>query len=330
MKKTYFVGDMLNNTGPAIVNKNYYPYLKDEMYFCFTNNKILRTIHYLVHILFVKNVIISGFSKLNSILLIIARLLNKNTYYLMHGFVKEEIKYQNIDCAEKKIKAEYKLLKNVDIIICVSKYFSEYLKKEYVEFNDKIIYLNNGIDIIINKTRIVHDKYTIISVGGGMRQKNNLKICKVIENAKLDVRFIVIGKKFEDGNKIKNYSFVEYYENLSHDEVFNKMCESDLYIQNSYFETFGLAVMEALECGCNLLISKNVGSLGIINNITENDIIENVDNEDELLNKIKYKILHNNCNLKYNKSKCSNSNQSNELIKILNINFLQRRIDDGN
>lgn len=318
MKKTYFVGDMLNNTGPAIVNKNYYPYLKDKMYFCFTNNKILRTIHFMIYIIFVKNVIISGYSKLNIVLLKIAKKLNKKTLYLMHGFVKEEVKYKNIDNKEERIKSEYELLKNVGTIICVSEKFSKYLKNEYAEFNNKIIYINNGIDIKINKSRIKHEKFTIISVGGGMKQKNNLKICEIIDKAKLDVKFIVIGKLLENGENIKNYSFVEYYENLSHDEVLNKMCESDLYIQNSYFETFGLAIMEALECGCDLLISKNIGALSILKNIDKNNIISDNNDDKELLTKINYKMLHKNKNINYDKDKCCVKNKALELLQIVN------------
>ncbi|MBR0492080.1 MAG: glycosyltransferase family 4 protein [Clostridia bacterium] len=318
MKKTYFVGDMLNNTGPAIVNKNYYPYLKGKMYFCFTNNKILRTIHFMIYIIFVKNVIISGYSKLNIVLLKIAKKLNKKTLYLMHGFVKEEVKYKNIDNKEERIKSEYELLKNVGTIICVSEKFSKYLKKEYSEFKDKIIYINNGIDIKINKSRIKHEKFTIISVGGGMKQKNNLKICEAINRAKRDVKYVVIGKMLEDGEKIKNYTFVEYYENLSHDEVLNKMCESDLYIQNSYFETFGLSIVEALECGCDILISKNIGALSILENIDKNDIIADNNDNEELLTKINYKMLHKNKNINYDKDKCCVKNKALELLQIVN------------
>ncbi len=324
MKKTYFVGDMLNNTGPAIVNKNYYPYLKDKMYFCFTNNKILRTIHFMIYIIFVKNVVISGYSKLNIVLLKIAKKLNKKTLYLMHGFVKEEVKYKNINDKEDRIKLEYELLKNVEKIVCVSEKFSEYLKEEYSEFNNKIFYINNGIDININKNRIKHEKFTIISVGGGMKQKNNLKICEVIKEAKLDVKFIVIGKLLEDGEKIRNYSFVEYYEKLSHDEVLNKMSESDLYIQNSFFETFGLAIIEALGCGCNLLISQNAGVLSILNNVSKGDIINDVNNIKEISSKIQKKISENDVKITYDKNKNSCKQRCKRLLEIMGENDVKK------
>lgn len=318
MKKVYFIGDIISTTGPAIVNKSYYTYLKDKMVFCHTNNKIVRTIHYLLHILTVNTVIVSGYSRLNLLLLKIASKLNKKTFYLMHGFKKEEMKYTNSENKEEKIQKEYEILNIVDKIICVSEKFANYLGKIYLEFKDKITYVNNGIDININKSKITNSQFTIITVGGGRKQKNNLKICEAIKKARLNVKLIVIGGRFEEGKKIQEYSFVEYYETLPHEEVLNKMCEANLYIQNSYFETFGLAVAEALECGCNILISKNMGILSILENVNDKDIINNVEDIEEIINKIETKILEDNCNITYNKKVCSIQNRSQEMLKIIN------------
>ena len=64
------------------------------------------------------------------------------------------------------------------------------------------------------------------------------------------------------------------------------MSESSLYIQNSLFETFGLAIAEALNCGCKLLISKNVGIIDVLNNINSNEIINNPNDIKEITKKI--------------------------------------------
>ena len=72
--------------------------------------------------------------------------------------------------------------------------------------------------------------------------------------------------------------------------------KSNLYIQNSEFETFGLATMEALICGCNLLISQNVGAKAIINGLEANDLINDVDNIKEISNKIMHNLFNSNNN----------------------------------
>ncbi len=298
MKKIYWIGDMINNTGPANVNKSYYSYLKDDAVFCFTNNKIMRIINFFINLPFRKVIFLSGFSVLNYILVRIANLFGKKTLYLMHGYASEETKYKN--CAShKKNNVENKLLNSVDKIICVSEKFSSFLKNELPSLKDKINYVNNGVDdAICLKTENIKNKknediYTIITVGGGTRIKNNITICKAIDKIYLKnkkIKFIVIGSLDEDGEQIKKYNFVEYYEKLPHEEVLSKMNRSDLYIQNSYFETFGLAVVESLSCNCDLLLSKNIGAISVLQNINENSIINDNEDVEEIYKKIEKKM----------------------------------------
>ena len=319
MKKVYFVGDMLNKNGIAITNTNYYLYLKNDMYYCFSNNKIIRSLHYITHLPMVKKVVISGFSKLNLMLLKTGKFFNKETFYLMHGFKKEEVKYINIDNKEKekKIKYEYELLNTVDYILCVSKFFAEYLSSIYPEFKSKIDYVNNGINVNNVSKKTINDKYTIMSVGGGRRQKNNLIVCKALEKCKLDVKYIIVGEEETDGNEIKKYPFVEYYDELSHEEVINLMSKSDLYVQDSYFETFGIAMMEALECGCDLLASSKIGALGLLKGLSDSDIIYNVEDIDEISEKIINKFKSNSNNISYDKAENSVENRSMEFLQII-------------
>lgn len=291
MKKIYWIGDIKNNTGPANVNKKYKEFLSNEAVFCNSNNKTYRIFHFLVNIPFKKIIIISGFSKLNYIFLKISNILNKKTFYLMHGYLKIESKYnKNITNESKNI--EQKILKESYKIICVSKMFANIVKQEYPEINSKITYVNNGTNNKNKKetkTNNKTNKYCIISVGGGLKQKNNLDICKAINEINdNNIKLIIIGKIGNDGEKIKKYPFVEYHENLSHEEVLNLMGQANLYIQNSYFETFGLAIIEALQEKCNILISKNIGAIDILDNINDKDIIY----DNESVSEIKEKILN--------------------------------------
>lgn len=318
MKKIYFVGDMITNTGPAIVNKSYYPFLKDHMFFCLSNNKIIRIFHLFSKILFLNIVIISGYSGLNRLFLKILRKFRKRTYYLMHGFFAEEVKYKDINNKKVTIDREYEFLNLVDIIICVSEKFSVFLKEIYPEFKDKIKFINNGINTssTINN-KINHNCYTLISVGGGLKLKNNLTVCRAIAVLEDNIKFIVIGSQAENGCAIKEYPFVEYYDYLTHDEVLEKMCESDLYIQNSYFETFGLSIIEALQCGCNILVGKNIGALSILKNVQENDIINNNDDINEISKKIKNKMTSKCCKITFDVKKSSCKFQCEKLLNMV-------------
>jgi glycosyltransferase involved in cell wall biosynthesis len=63
-------------------------------------------------------------------------------------------------------------------------------------------------------------------------------------------------------------------------------------VQNSSFETFGLAVCEALSAGSELLIAKNVGAISVIDNLTEKNIINSPDDIDEIAKKISYFVKY--------------------------------------
>ena len=314
------MGDFVSDKGPAIVNKNYQKYLSKQCYICKTNNKVARVVHFIIHLLNTKILLISGLSKFHLEAMKIAKKLNIKVVYLMHGYNKMEYEINNIPLGERKLeKVENQILKEADKIICVSETFADYMKEQRIDIAKKIDFVSNGVTHIKFEQRSQKKSiYTIISVGGGTRIKNNLDVCKAIEQIDNPrIKFIVIGPKEEDGKLISKYKFVEYYEQLPHDEVIKKMQTSDLYIQNSYSETFGLSVTEAIESGCQILISKNIGVISILENLKENMIINENTNINEIKGKIEKAIL--NCGQKpiIDYEKHSWENQTKKLISKL-------------
>ncbi len=295
-KKVYYMGDFCSDTGPAIVNKSYYPYMKGKCFICKTNNKLIRLIHFLFNIVKCRVLLISGLSKFHMSASKIVKKMNKKVVYLMHGYNKVEYELNEIP-KEKRIlrTCEDEMLLIADKIICVSEKFCEYMKKQRKDIVSKFDFVNNGIESIesvVVEQKNKNDFFTVMSTGGGKKNKNNLDVCKAIEKLNnYKIKYIVIGEMGLDGDKIKEYNFVEYHSYLSHREVLGKMKKSDLYIQNSYFETFGLAIIEAISMGCEILISKDIGALSIIDCIEENNIIKNNKEIDEISNKIE-KIIN--------------------------------------
>lgn len=83
-KKIYYMGDFCLNTGPAMVNKSYYPYIKDECYICKTNNKIIRPLHFAIFMKKCNILLISGMSKFHVKSAEISKKYKKQVIYLMH------------------------------------------------------------------------------------------------------------------------------------------------------------------------------------------------------------------------------------------------------
>lgn len=317
-KKVYFLGDFVSNTGPANVNKNYYPFVKEKCHICKSNNKLKRVIHYIFNEKHIDTIIISSLSRFHKYICERANKKGKKVLYLMHGYHKLEDNINNETEGLTDENEEF-ILKNCDKIICVSEKFSEILKSDRPELKNKIEFVNSGVNI--KETRIankkVNEKYVIMSVGGGVRIKNNLNVCKAINLLKNDnIEFIVVGKLGIDGEKIKEYSFVKYYEYLDNKEVLEKMKNANLYIQNSSNETFGLAIIESISEGCDILISKNIGMLSIMNEVDNKYIIQDVNSIQEIKEKITY-VMNNSNNEKFYKQIFLKENSYEESAKKL-------------
>ncbi len=289
LRNIYYAGDFVNDTGPAIVNKSYEPFMAPYVFVCKTNNKIIRIMHFLLSLPKMDTVILSGNSNFHVQIIKIANILNIKTSYLMHGYAAVEYKDDL-----KKINDEMYILSNCSTVVCVSKSFAEYLTAVQPEISSKIRFVNNGAGGIydsVEKTMLksaVGGIFKIVSVGGGMLRKNNLAVCEAIESINDDsIEFSVIGPKYENGDLICKYKFVKYYETLPHDRVLEVMKNSDLYIQNSSFETFGLAVCEAVEAGCSVILSKHVGATEVIDGMDDENTVDNYNDILEIASKIR-------------------------------------------
>ena len=295
--KIFFIGDFYSNTGPAISNKMLKKSLKEyDAIFSKNRNIIYRFVEMCINIKKTDGVCFCSYSKINILAIKTANLFNKKSFYIMHGYRSFEVK-ENSTISEvntkKILKYEDFIFENVVKVFCVSIKFMQFMKKVKPEYIDKFDYNFNGIDLEYIESYTLNNKKDInqiISVGGGMKQKNNLNICKAIDKInkekKLNLKYTIIGKTHTDKAELCKYDFVIYYDYLPHNEVLKLLAKSYLYIQNSKFETFGIAIIEALLLNCNLLISNNVGAIDIISKIEKHNIIFDTENIDEIASKI--------------------------------------------
>lgn len=288
-----FIGDLISNTGPANVNKDYMHYLSGKVKFIVEKNKFIRLIKSLFYIFFAKTVIISGISQVNSYACIFSHLLKKKVIYLMHGCLIYEEKQNRFKSNPHRENMEKKMLFYADKIITVSEQFACFVQDFYPVVKGKVTYVNNGIEWSRYSNSNVHnrDMFMILSMGGGRPQKNNLVICKAVkilnEKYNLPFKFIVLGRDYADTEKIKKSPYTTYVGQIPYEDTLIWLRRAYIYVQNSSFEPFGLAAIEALCSGCNLLLSKNSGAISIFNSISESDIIDDCHDAEEIANKIR-------------------------------------------
>lgn len=300
--KIFLQGDFITNTGPAIANRN----LRNSLEYCaFINTSdqqgiISRIVESILKTVEADKVILCSFSKSNWITIFTAKIMKKSVYYYMHG--SQRIEAELNGTLKKRVKLEERMmLQYVSKIICVSNLQKKKISSLYPEYLKKIIVHYNCFlldNFIFNNCSKGKKKKMILSTGGGMPQKANLIVCEAIKKLKAkreyEFEYIVVGKSCGFINKFEEYDFVKYYESLPQKQIWNLMKQCNIYIQNSKFETFGMAVLEALLQGASILAGINIGSLELLKEVTENDIITNFDDPDEIAKKLDNLLIHEN------------------------------------
>ncbi|MCR5108915.1 MAG: glycosyltransferase family 4 protein [Lachnospiraceae bacterium] len=294
--KIFVIGDHLTGTGPSNVTAKYIEGLNGRCMKQIFRSRALRAAEMILKIPFSKVILCSGYSAQNVMAMKIARFWKRKCAYLMHGCVEHENRINH--CEDPVMTAvERQTLLLADKILAVSDVFAAWLKENYPEYRDKIVSMPNGADKsdINDHTGsydIKRDYNMILSIGGGMPRKRIVNICKAVKGLKEDPKYkdlylTVIGDKGADSDKINSYPFVENKGIVSHEEAVRLMRKAGMFIQNSSFETFGLAPLEALNEGCDILLSSNVGAISLFKEIDDRYIIRDCEDIEEIKEKIR-------------------------------------------
>lgn len=287
--RLFLCGDYKTGTGPANVTKAYLKYLKSDTLYLKTTSKISRVLEIFFYTLRADVVLFSGYSRQNILGLRLAKLFSKKHAYLMHGCVEHENGI-NDEADETMNHVERMTMELSQKIYAVSNQFAEWLKEHYREYADKIDVAVNGIDDTLVEPSGNRDSHLIVSIGGGMPRKRIKVLCRAIElvrkEYKIPLKLVVIGAVGKDSEEINQYSFVENRGLVHFEETKKLLRKAVLFVQNSCFETFGLAPVEALMCGASILCTKQTGAWEIFGEVRETDQILNCEDEREIAEKI--------------------------------------------
>lgn len=294
--KFLLIGEYKTNAGPSNVNRK----LIENSNFIYikSSNRFIKFLETIIKIIVSDVCIMSGFSPENLIYSKITKILNKKSIYIMHGCIKYENEINTLGFKDKYVKKEIQLLKKVDLILCVSKKYSKWVKEYYPEVSQKIGYLNNGIDDYNNIEQNEYDKsksYVISLIGGNRNIKNNKIVCDAINDLideGYNIKAFLFGRIYE-GNESIEYKNIVYKGMIKQSELYKHLKKSNLYICASIVESFGLAIFDALVSGCDILVSNTVGALSILE-VTEKDIINDINDKNEIKKKIIYMMSNHN------------------------------------
>ena len=315
-KRFFLLGDWRCNAGPSNVNRSIVLNSDKDMGYIRSSNKIIMRIERLKW-LFYPTILVSG--SIPGFEIKIFKLFRKKIVYLMHGCLSYEAKINRLNTPEFVLRNERHILSTADTIICVSKTYSEWVKKEYPAYAHKIKFANNGITL--NQRPLERKEQYSIAVSGGNRlQKNNGIVCKALEKLNslgYNCQMYVFGRIYENNDNL-SYPFVHYMGHLNKKEYYNTLDRISLFVLNSVLESFGLVVADALNCNCSLLMSKGVGALSIMST-TDNDVIKDCYDVDEIASKILFLLQNPNYKSLYNSIDSEDASEKNSYLKLKQI-----------
>ena len=286
--KILFWGDTAGEGGPNYVNRGIVKELTPNFRYVARKNKYVRFASAAAKCLFCDVTVVSGLSKQAMLLSGIAKAFGKKVVYIMHGCVAYESVVNLQSGTEAALKQEEYLLKNADLLLPVSKKFRNWVQNRYPQYAHKAKYLYNGIE----KTwpdeaasECPKIKGSVAASGADRGVKNNIVVARAVERMNGKAMLTVYGTVYHKAPE--GFRYAKYVDRIPRSEFFGHLRQTELFVANSIFDTFNLSVIEALQCGCSVLVSEAVGVTDLLA-LEENDLIHDPMDEDEIGRKIRY------------------------------------------
>ena len=289
--KILFIGGAESNCGPENVNRYMRRNFTKSFWYVKAKNRYIKTAETLWKSLFSDVVVVSGVSRQGMVAVGFARALGKKTAYIMHGCgAYETVINHEINC-EKGLAQERFLLKHTDLLLPVSRKFQGWVCRRYPQYAHKTSYLYNGIDTSLmnysgDATKV---KGSVAATGADREVKNNIMVARAVEELEGRARLKVYGAIYHKAPK--EFDFAQYTGVIPHPKFIDDLMKTEVFVQNSLYEPFSLSVIEALQCGCSVLLSENVGAGDLLEQ-EESDIIHDPMDVGEIREKIEYLLEH--------------------------------------
>lgn len=286
-----FWGDTDGNNGPFNINKGIVSNLTEAFLTVKRRGKYRDFIAACWNLLRADVLVVANVSRKGSFLGAAAKSLGKQLVFIMHGCNRYEAEQNHITYSDSRQEWEDSLLKNADLLLPVSKRFMYWVHDYYPQYIQKTKYLYNGIDgRIFNSTFIGQKKAGSVAVYGGLTPlKNNLPVLQAVDALQGRVSLTVYGTANADGTIEGNYTWK--FGKLPHDQFLQELADTQVFVLNSVFEPFSISVVEALACGCSVLVSEAAGVTGLLA-LEETDIIHDPMDVEEIRVKMEYLLDH--------------------------------------
>ena len=170
-------------------------------------------------------------------------------------------------------------------------------------FNKKIKAITNGFDnrridkVASNNVEVSHfdlnSKVKIVYVGSLTDTKNQIALLKVLNSSNIEAEIIFLGdgvnkqSLIDYSKKVVSSIKISFKGCLPRNTAIEHMLEADVFISLSKGEGLPIAVLEAMYCGCFLILS-SIPPHKEVSPPSDRCIYVDKDNEEEIINSLNY------------------------------------------
>ena len=160
-------------------------------------------------------------------------------------------------------------------------FVSEKLKQRFFKHVESVV-LSAGVNDVFYQqyTESKSNKFDLVFVGHLDKNKGIKRVEEILINFPSKLRIAIVGtgdQSFIERVKDNENVSVTHFSSLTPDELVTIYNESQLLINLSYNESFGLVISEAMACGTPVLATKTDGACAQIINGVNGFLIENDD-----------------------------------------------------
>lgn len=275
------------DNGPSNVNKEIIRNKTDAFLYIRSSNRCLKFAEGLIKLLETQVLVVSGTSRIGRFLAKAGKALGKKVLFIMHGCASYEVELEGITIPESWLKWERELLEAADFLLPISRKYSLWVQRQYPQYAKKVRYWCLGVNRYSLYQSEKRDAATVAVAGGDRKIKNNIFVSNAIERLGGKVKLRVYGSA--SSAPLCENKHTEWMGELPHEDFITQLKSTGIFVVNSTIESFNISVMEALSCGCSILVSDQVGAAGLLE-LQETDIIYDTENEEEISRKILFLI----------------------------------------
>ena len=298
--KVLFLGDTLNNGGPANANRelvHHWP-SNDEVIAIYDRNRLVEIARGILLGLTCDVVVSTEGAWPDIIIHAVLSLFGKPVVAFLHGYLPFENEVDGLGCSECKIEAYKTHLRRSQAIVANSALQLRFVMEALGRSRGERTSVDLGIPRFNAPTSSGTPRPPVIAVSGGNRPiKGNVAVAKAVRELIVEgssCELLVFGglkPGYRELLDVGQSIGAQFMGHVPHDTFMKSLEETSVFVMNSLHDSFGLSAIDAISSGASILLSRSCGVCDVFE-LRDCDVIQDQGDVVEIKDKIAHLIAH--------------------------------------